>query len=657
MAGKGTYPISKLFLAILFLMLPSLLFAGEVATGGGNITAVNLELSAGNTTWYASCGQASSEPVSTLSITAVPGNVSCRTINTGSASCSAGPSMVNLIFSNSSFAITSLSAGSLSALDSFIGSHGFQDAAGTFSSSTAFNTSAYGTLSSVPTAYAYPAASQKFRTGYLQDQGGNIVFLAPVSYNQTGFNGSLMDFEALLPTRDNAATTYYVTVDLSCNPSSSQEQPSGGGQQPSTVSPSLVSFPFPPQVSIPSEPPSASQILVMRLSTFREVLAGDRIILNPLIENPTSEDVEISLRISGAGSSLSQPVENVLLAASDKKTIPLAVRVPTELKDGYYSLVLTVSAGDSEVSYPTILHVLPSFQSDQPVLRRHFSLDYEKGETLVSLTVTNSGGKHLPYLQVQESVPSALLEQAGVSSVSAEPGSFGEQGSAEVDGGEISWSLENLAPSSSRTLVYKIPVLLRDASSYAAWNLASLSMVEPASNREILIRDLQAPSLLPGEAGEIFMKLFNAGAVRRDVELDILGPQGWKLSPRSLSTTINSRDSNAISIQVQPPADAAAGTYGLTVRMKYLDTIFDRQVFIYVYAPTSEIFAPPITDQMAAWMGAHAATIAAFVIGAALAGGMAYAAIRRLSLPRYSQERVDDLRVLERLYKDSGKPK
>jgi hypothetical protein len=396
---------------------------------------------------------------------------------------------------------------------------------------------------------------------------------------------------------------------------------------------------------------------VVRLSPFREVFAGDRIILNPLIENPTREDVQVSLKISGAGSELAQPVENVLLSPLESKTVPISVRLPSNLKDGYYSLVLSISSGGSEVSYPTIMHVLPAYKIGQPSIRRHFSLDFGKGETQVTLTVTNTGDRILPFLQVEESVPAALLEKAGESAISAEPDQFDEHAAARVEGGRISWSLENIAPASSRSMVYKIPVLLSDASSYSAWNLASFSSVEPASTSEVLVRDLQAPSLLPGETGEIYMKLFNSGAARRDVELDILGPQAWKISPRSLSTSIGPRDSNPVSISVQPPPEAAAGTYGLTFRMKYRNAIFDRQVFVYVYSPATEIFAPPIADQLSAWLGAHTGLLMVFGFGVILTGVGAYVLYQRVSMPRFSRERVEDLRVLERLYREGGRGK
>jgi len=198
----------------LLLLFLSLAFA-QVGTEGGNISGVDASQETVSS-WSGVFGQVGSGPFTPVTVTANPGNVTYITINTGASACAQGVLWLALLFSNSSAPITSLERGNLSALDSCIFVQG-QNATETFVFSTTFDTGNYGAITGVPTTYTNSPTPGTFRLGYLQDQADNLVFITPVVSDQEGFNGSLFDFQLMLPTRNGTAVDYYVTVDLLCN--------------------------------------------------------------------------------------------------------------------------------------------------------------------------------------------------------------------------------------------------------------------------------------------------------------------------------------------------------------------------------------------------------------------------------------------------------
>lgn len=239
--------ISRSFLV--FFVMAALAFAQSANTEGGNITALNVT-SNQSSFWFGVCGQTSPAAAVPLTITAVPGNISCYTINTGSSSCTYGVKNLDLLFSNSSTAITALSRGNLTALDLFINRPG-DNGTTTLGLSTSFTTANFGDITGVPTAYTNSPTPNIFRMGYLKDQADDFVFITTVLSDQPGFNGSLFDFQFMLPT-NGSNTSYYLTVDLACNPPPT-EPPGGGEGGGGTHTPyynvSNVTVPQPPNIT------------------------------------------------------------------------------------------------------------------------------------------------------------------------------------------------------------------------------------------------------------------------------------------------------------------------------------------------------------------------------------------------------------------------
>ena len=216
MAEIGKTPLLQFFFLLIALIALASAGNGSLATEGGNITDVNIS-DITNSTWHAICGNLSSANGSAAAINATPNGITYAVLPTNSSSCANGTRSLALLFSNSSSQTISLFAGNLTALDGFV-SRQNENGTATFTENSTFATGSYGNISNVPTAYIEPKAARNFRLGYLQDQSGNLAFIALPAGQKPGFDGSLMDFEAMLPTKGGADTPYYVKIDLVCNP-------------------------------------------------------------------------------------------------------------------------------------------------------------------------------------------------------------------------------------------------------------------------------------------------------------------------------------------------------------------------------------------------------------------------------------------------------
>jgi len=206
--------VKLLFVFFLFAMLGiAFAQAGSHITEGGNVSGTNISIDQ-NSTWHGVVGRISGSQQSIAMLNAVPGHIT--TIKTGVQSCEYGIDILNLLFSNSPTKIISLSRGDLSVLDAFI-NRPRENGTVTLVFSKTFRTG-YGTITGVPTTYTSSYIPQAFAMGYLQDQEGNIVIIAPVVHNELGFNGSSFDFQLMLTTRNGTPTMYYLTIDRVCNP-------------------------------------------------------------------------------------------------------------------------------------------------------------------------------------------------------------------------------------------------------------------------------------------------------------------------------------------------------------------------------------------------------------------------------------------------------
>ena len=486
-------------------------------------------------------------------------------------------------------------------------------------------------------------------SGLTYDPGTGIISGTPATGTST-----ISPYSISITAQDSASQTASTTLSLAISaapPPPPPPTPSGGGTY--TVSPGIT-IPYyheVPKVGLPPVPIKIEELRILSFTPYREASPGEQVIVNPLIQNPSADFVTVNIGLSGVGGAISTPAQNVLLAPYSKQTVPFSMKLPDDLPAGYYSFSVEVQVNNSKVSYPAIIRVVPTYRIGQPTVHRQFILDYVTNETTVILTVTNTANETLPHLQVFESLPASLAGLSSQIKFSSEAGgNLGGDIAGTINGPNIRWDLENIHAGESRSIYYNLPFLATDTSEYPTWNLAELVAINPAGNTDILIRDLQTPSLLPGDKGEVTMTLFNSGVIDRDVNVDVLPPAGWKITPRSVSLSIASRDSQQMSFVVEAPSSADAGTFGFTVRVTYGDTFFDKLAYIYVNRPIVQLYAPPLSDQFLAFLGANTIPVVfVAVAGALLAGGL-YFAYRFLNAPRFDEGRLEDMQNMEQMF-------
>lgn len=213
----------KIILLILFFCILLFQVEGSAEAQGGNITPLIINVLSPSEYWQGFAGRINIiTPSGPTELNATPGNVSIQNFNIKSP-CK-NPSSVKgyIIFSNSSSNPAGLVPGNLTKLQNFMGA--IQEKPNeTFAYTTNFPFA-----NNVPTTYTYVnnvSQNFSFREGYFNDNKGNILFIVEIDRG-VGYNGSVFDFQAILPT-NKSAMHYYVTTNLAIN--CPTPGPSGGG--------------------------------------------------------------------------------------------------------------------------------------------------------------------------------------------------------------------------------------------------------------------------------------------------------------------------------------------------------------------------------------------------------------------------------------------
>lgn len=426
--------------------------------------------------------------------------------------------------------------------------------------------------------------------------------------------------------------------------------PSPGGGGGGSISSGPVIMPVSPTPPKLTPPKSTQEVQVARFSPMREAVGGDNAFFNPVLENPSPDTpIEVSVRLEGANGSLYQAATNVVLAPGEKRAFPFTLPIPADAPSGYYSVIVRITTNQSEIAYPTMVHVLPNYKVGAASVKRQLFLDYDKNETVVYLTVTNNKNSSLAYLQIYENVPDRLTDPDKVR-FATEPS---KKATREQSGAStVRWDLEDMQPKESRTIVYGIPGVLSDLSDYSDWTLAQMVAIEPPSAEKVIVRDLRVPQILTGETAEITLKIFNGASSRQQVTGTVIAPNGWKVVPPTFSFDMLSRTSENVRLMVQPPDFAPPGTYGLVMRMKYGDSYSDEQLLVTIDSPVVQLYTPPLAGQIWDRFSPYIPLAAGLmgVFGAASVG--LYLAYRQLFFtPRFNSGRLQSLQSIGRLFR------
>ncbi len=193
------------------LLLFGMLFA-QITGEGGNVTQVMFNGTDISQYWDGIYGNVVLGAGSTYTHTVNGNEVELINIVVDSPPCNYTSIRIHVMAVNDTAATAPYSAGNLAQLDAFI--PGSSGGSGTFTLTSTFQLNAQ-TVNSVPTTYTYAnnASSTDFREGYLNDAAGNLVFATLVVDDRPDWNGTLSDYQLMLP-NNGAPVQYTIYADI-----------------------------------------------------------------------------------------------------------------------------------------------------------------------------------------------------------------------------------------------------------------------------------------------------------------------------------------------------------------------------------------------------------------------------------------------------------
>ncbi len=403
----------------------------------------------------------------------------------------------------------------------------------------------------------------------------------------------------------------------------------------------------------PNAGPERPNIRLIQYHVFKELLAGDTSFEFATLENLGSSSVLADILPTGPAAFLSSDTLNSLLLPGEPNSVAVPFNVPKDAKPGYYLLELSIGSGDSAFRQPMVVRVLSASKDpSQPAIKR--SIELMRGEnpkTKVVLTIENKGEEPIEFLQVYDQLPAGLIQTPGAVQYSMSPSVVSPEQQL------VRWDLQNLAPHEKRTVAYEIPSLLTDLKAYSEWRVTQVVVSDTgASGRpgsQILLRDLKLPNMAPGAEGWLQLQLFNAGASNQSVDVSLVPPPGWTITPPKLSADLPPRSSTWMKFLVTSPISAESGAHAFSLRLDYGGNFDEHPLSLLTLSAMAVPPAAPLASQLAKWVSKNALMLELGFGALVLVILGAYFVQRRLSAPRYDKERVEDIKQLERMFKRS----
>ncbi len=181
----------------------------QVISSGGNVTQLDFLQANFSDHWDGLYGQVVIGAETNFSYVVIGGAITQMDLIVQEPPCTVASQSLNVIAVNATDLALPLEPGNVSVLDSII--TGEDNGSATFTQSSSFWLS-YGNFSNVPTLYTLPGnlTSGDFREGYLNDAGGDLVFVADVVNDRPDWNGTSADYQMILP---QIGTNYTLFVD------------------------------------------------------------------------------------------------------------------------------------------------------------------------------------------------------------------------------------------------------------------------------------------------------------------------------------------------------------------------------------------------------------------------------------------------------------
>lgn len=249
-----------LALFVLLLAIPIVSAQNFTTAEAGNVTSVNITSDRQTTNWQGIAGQVFFGTNATApSVVNATGGLVNATNFFFEIDCDDPISATGFIFlSNSSTQPSSLTAGNLTQLDSFVGPGIPDTGSATFNSTSTFALT-QGTITDVPTVFIFvneTAQVSSFREGYF-NQGNDLVFVIVIEEDLRGYNTSFFDYQAILPAPNQATINYFLFSDITFTcPAVPEVVVGGGGGRPQYIPAIIIRKPEKPEVPVRVEQPA-----------------------------------------------------------------------------------------------------------------------------------------------------------------------------------------------------------------------------------------------------------------------------------------------------------------------------------------------------------------------------------------------------------------
>ncbi len=342
----------------------------------------------------------------------------------------------------------------------------------------------------------------------------------------------------------------------------------------------IISRPTPPAPSTPPiTPPREAWMRFTRLPVLQEVRPGETVVTSVRVEIPSSKDVK--MEVSGIPQHWIDVIPTPFLPYLQKsKSWSMIITVPSYVEPGDYMVTYTVSGEGIKGENLFILRVKPySPGYDKPSIVRTVNIDKDKGNTLVSIRVKNSGNV-VDRLEVIEDVPKSIVWSADQIKFGTSPAKI------LTSDPVIKWVLDDLDPYETRTISYEVPVVLGEYSPYVYWPVSQMNVIYKKPPELIKILGMSTPYLAAGKTGEVSVTLTNQDTKPVDIAAKLELPANWGITPDKIVTTLPPMESNTLIFFVMPPVYTASGTYTITLRAPYDTQELVRDNTVVVLGPS-----------------------------------------------------------------------
>ncbi|MBI5253551.1 MAG: hypothetical protein HY930_04030, partial [Euryarchaeota archaeon] len=335
-------------------------------------------------------------------------------------------------------------------------------------------------------------------------------------------------------------------------------------------------------VTRPIVPPPQAAVNFAKTPVLIEVRPGEKIVTGIAVENPSTKDVTLEVKVSGVPERWVDVMpRGLFIAAGKSNALNIGLDIPSGAWPGDYKVDINLE-GDTPAENFFFLRVksYPS-EYEKPAVTRIVEIDRSESKTLVSIKVENSG-RFVDALEVVENIPEELAHTADQINFTAPPPEILEPDPV------VKWVFGNLEQYETRRVSYEVPKVLDEYSPYVYWPVGQVNIFYVKKKDlavPLRVQEINIPTLIPGRAGNISVNLMNFETMPLTITAKFELPAGWSLYPEEITTSLPPRTLSTLNFAVTPSSDTAPGAYTIAFRIFYGTQEIERGSIVFVQQP------------------------------------------------------------------------